>query len=59
MFTHLYRQSISYVLSTVLLSNMLYGADLAVDSAAAAHHQAGLDVTANGIPLVNIVPLTA
>jgi filamentous hemagglutinin len=55
MFTHLYRQSISCILSTVLLSNMLYGADLAVDTAAAAQHQAGLDVTANGIPLVNIV----
>lgn len=55
MFTHLYRQSISCILSTVLLSNMLYGADLVVDGAAAVLHQAGLDTTANGVPLVNIV----
>ena len=55
MFTHLYRQSISCVLSTVLLSNMLYGANVVVDTAAAAQHQANLDITANGVPLVNIV----
>lgn len=55
MFTHLYRQSIFCILSSVLLSNMLYGADLTVDASAAIHHQANLDITANGIPLVNIV----
>jgi filamentous hemagglutinin len=59
MFTHLYRQSISCVLSTVLLSNMLYASDIAVDSVASVQHQANLDATANGVPLVNIVTSNA
>jgi filamentous hemagglutinin len=55
MFTHLYRQSISCILSTVLLGNTLYAGGIVVDTAAAASHQATMDTTPNGIPLINIV----
>ena len=55
MFTHLYRQSISAVLSTVLLGNALYAGGIVVDTAALVSHQVSLDTTANGVPLVNIV----
>jgi len=55
MFTQLYRQSISYILSPILLSNMLYADGIVVDTSAAQKYQAMMDTTANHIPLINIV----
>ncbi len=55
MFTHLYRQSISYALASVLLGNTLFAEAIVVDEAAPLFNQPQMDVTANGIPLVNIV----
>lgn len=55
MFTHLYRQSISCILSSVLLGNALYAGGVVVDTTAAQKYQAQTDTTANGIPLINIV----
>lgn len=55
MFTHLYRQSISCILSAVLLGNTLYADGIVVDTTAAQKYQAMIESTANGIPLINIV----
>lgn len=55
MFTHLYRQSISCILSSALLASGLSADGIIVDTAAAASHQAAMESTANGIPLINIV----
>ncbi|MGD9655222.1 MAG: filamentous hemagglutinin N-terminal domain-containing protein, partial [Sulfuricurvum sp.] len=55
MFTQLYRQSISCILSSILLGNMLYADGIVVDTAAAQKYQATMDTTANHIPLINIV----
>lgn len=55
MFTHLYRQSISFILSTVLLGNTLYAEGIVVDTAAAISYRPMLESTANAIPLINIV----
>lgn len=53
MFTHLYRQSISCILSTVLLGNTLYAEGIIVDNSAA--NRPRMESTANNIPLINIV----
>jgi filamentous hemagglutinin len=55
MFTHLYRQSISCILSTVLLGNTLYAEGIVVDSTAAVKYRSMVELTANAIPLINIV----
>lgn len=55
MFTHLYRQSISCILSTVLLGNTLYAEGIVVDSAAGIPYRPMVESTANAIPLINIV----
>ncbi|MBV5335453.1 MAG: hemagglutinin repeat-containing protein [Sulfuricurvum sp.] len=55
MFTHLYRQSISCILSTVLLGNTLYAGGIVVDTTAAASHRPMMESTPNAIPLINIV----
>lgn len=55
MFTHLYRQSISCVLAAALLSNSLYAGGIVVDGSVPSTNRAGMDITANGIPLVYIV----
>lgn len=55
MFTHLYRQSISCILSSVLLGNVLYADGILVDTGSAASHRPMMESTPNGIPLINIV----
>lgn len=55
MFTQLYRQSISSILSSVLLGNMLYADGIVVDTAVAAKYQSTMESAANGTPLINIV----
>jgi filamentous hemagglutinin len=55
MFTHLYRQSISCILSTVLLGNTLYAGGIVVDNSATASNRPTMESSSNGIPLINIV----
>lgn len=55
MFTHLYRQSISCILSAALLSSGLSAEGIVVDTAAAAQYRPMLESTPNAIPLINIV----
>ncbi|MDO9305904.1 MAG: filamentous hemagglutinin N-terminal domain-containing protein, partial [Sulfuricurvum sp.] len=55
MFTHLYRQSISCILSAALLGNTLYAGGIVVDSSASAANRPMMESTANAIPLINIV----
>jgi len=55
MFTHLYRQSISCILSSVLLGNVLYAEGILIDTTASASYRPTMESTPNAIPLINIV----
>ncbi len=50
-----YRKSVSYILSGILFSNMVYADGIVIDTTAAAKYQASMESTANNVPLINIV----